>query len=1316
MRVRRRGSSRNLPEMPIMKGEGEPRRGLMVCRESSAIERAGLVAAVEQAADAIVIADTAGIIQYVNPAFTALTGYAKQEAIGQNPRFLKSGHMPAAFYEEFWGTLSSGQVWHGELINRRKDGKLYCEEMQVTPVEGSPGEIVSYIAIKRDVTKRWEENEAQAFLAAIVENSEDALVAYSPAGAILTWNHGAEAMFGYSAGEAIGKPVSMLAPPERQQAVADRTQQVLRGSACPHCEGLGLHRDGRKIQVCLVSSPVRNAAGEVVAVSLALSDISQRKAAERDRFLLAAIVESSEDAIFAARLDGTVVSWNRGAETLCGYRSQEIVGKNVIVLAAPDRKEKVGQHLAAAAQGNTVSPFDTVLVAKDGHAIDVSLSISPICDSAGEVVGASGIARDIGKRVDAERRLRESEERFREVFEHAPVGICVSAPDGRFLQVNEALCRMLGYSAAEMLQTTWIELTHPDDLEASRRMARELIQAPGVHPDVEKRYIHRNGTVVWVRVRISAVRDSDGTAQHFVVHVEDITERKRAKEALRESEERFRIMADSCPSAMWVTDESGGNQFVNRAYRELLGIGHEDGQGAAWPILLHPDDAPAYTGSFYRAVAEHAPFRAEARVRDIHGEWRWVASYAEPRFSSAGAYLGHSGISPDITERKRAEEALRAADARYRILAHAVRSAGESIVITDCENRILYVNAAFLRTYGYREDELIGQAIDVIRSARTSEEVQHEILTATMAGNWCGELWNRTKDGREFPVSLATSTVYDEEGNRVALVGFSRDITERRRAEQALQSSEEKFRQLAENIREVFWMMSPSSREILYVSPAWEHVWGRTCESLYRNPALWAEALHPEDAARALALFERQIQGESVDSEYRIRTPDGQEKWIHDRAFPIRDASGELVRVVGIADEITERKRHVEELIQAREAADAANVAKSRFLANMSHEIRTPMNGVIGMSQLLLETDLGAEQRRYADVVQTSGRSLLALIDNILDLSKIEARKVTLEKCGFDLRRTVDDVVQMLEIQSRLKGLTLVSRVSTEIPALLHGDPYRFRQVLTNLVANAIKFTERGEVVVEAALKGRNAGHVTVGFCIVDTGIGMQPEEIGRLFAPFSQADASTTRKYGGTGLGLTISKQLVEMMGGKIGVRSQPGQGSTFWFTVVLETDRQQSAGASPQDGVAASATRRARILVVEDNAVNREVLLTQLKRLGYQASAAETGLAAVEAVENGGHDLVLMDCQMPLMDGLEATRRIRRSNCPDIPVVAVTADAMPSDRELCLEAGMNDYLAKPVELRQLSRMLAKWLPADTAPVTPPFPGGRGSDPRPAG
>ena len=773
---------------------------------------------------------------------------------------------------------------------------------------------------------------------------------------------------------------------------------------------------------------------------------------------------------------------------------------------------------------------------------------------------------------ETERRAAEEAQRFlASIVECSEDAIIANTPAGIILTWNRSAQALLGYSAEEAIGRNVAMLIAPEHRHKAAPFLEQVLKTKGgCHR--EDVLVRKDGRRVTVSVTANTIPNFAGEVVAIAAIIRDITERKEAEEALRESEDRFRIMADSCPTLMWVTNAEGGVRFVNRTYQQFFGVTYEHVEGGKWQPLLHPDDGPAYVGAFLSAVEGRTPFRCEARVRRGDGEWRWLASYAEPRLSPAGAFLGHVGLSLDVTERKDSEDALR--------------------------------------------------------------------------------------------------------------------------------RGEEKFRQLAENIREVFWMRNPADKEILYVSPAYEQLWGRTCESHYRNPMAWLESVHPEDRAQAHQLFENQIAGANIASEYRIRTPDGQEKWIRDRGFPVCDQSGRRIRVAGIAEDITERKLYEEALVRAREAADAANLAKSRFLANMSHEIRTPMNGVIGMLQLLLDTDLTPEQREYAGVIETSGRALLALIDDILDLSKIEARKITLLHADFDPRRTVRDAMETVAGQAKAKGVAFSWRTAPEIPSLLRGDPHRLQQVLINLAANAIKFTERGEVAVQAGLESREGGTATLRIAISDTGIGIQADQATALFLPFVQADASTTRKYGGTGLGLSISKQLVEMMGGRIGFDSRVGEGSTFWFTAVFEVPAEPAKAAAIEGpaslqapGGVAEVRPEARILVAEDHPINRRVLLAQLEKLGCRARAVASGAEAVEAVEREEFDLVLMDCQMPGMDGFEATRRIRGSGRPDLPIVAVTADAMSGDRERCIREGMSDYLSKPIELCLLAEVLAKWL-----------------------
>jgi signal transduction histidine kinase/ActR/RegA family two-component response regulator len=447
-------------------------------------------------------------------------------------------------------------------------------------------------------------------------------------------------------------------------------------------------------------------------------------------------------------------------------------------------------------------------------------------------------------------------------------------------------------------------------------------------------------------------------------------------------------------------------------------------------------------------------------------------------------------------------------------------------------------------------------------------------------------------------------------------------------------------------------------------------------------------------------------------TEYRMRVRDGSYKWVLARGQALWDDQGHAVRMVGSHTDITERKLAEEALKRAKDQAETASRAKSEFLANMSHEIRTPMNGVLGMIDLVLETELSREQREHLDTAKQSARSLLSLLNDILDLSKVEAGRLELLPTNFSVRQIAEDAVRMLIVSARQKGLELNVRIEPDVPELVSGDPVRLRQIISNLVGNATKFTDRGHVTVNVKVEALAEKEATLHFLVSDSGIGIPEEKQAWIFEPFRQADGSMTRRHEGTGLGLAICTRLAELMNGRLWVESRPGEGSTFHFTASFGTVGAEDASL-PSNSCDQLATLSAavqcstdrfekplRVLVAEDNIVNQTVILSVLKKAGHAVMLAANGREVLAAVHNNQFDLILMDVQMPQMDGFEASAAIREAekvSGTHVPIVAITAHAMQGDREQCVKAGMDDYLTKPLDLGQLRALLHKYAQTDS-------------------
>jgi PAS domain S-box-containing protein len=547
-------------------------------------------------------------------------------------------------------------------------------------------------------------------------------------------------------------------------------------------------------------------------------------------------------------------------------------------------------------------------------------------------------------------------------------------------------------------------------------------------------------------------------------------------------------------------------------------------------------------------------------------------------------------------------------------------------------------------------------------------------------------------------------------------------INARRRIEQDLQESEERWKFALEGSGDGVWDWDITSHKVL-LSAYFMRMYGHDGESIEASPEAWSVLVHPDDMEQVLAEFNDHLAGKTpfYHNEHRVRCRDGSYKWILDRGMVVRhDAHGAPLRMVGTHSDISDRKHaeaqlleananlearviaRTKELESAKEVAESATQAKTEFLANMSHEIRTPISSMLGMSHLVLSTDLNEKQRDYIEKIQLSGKQLLALVDDVLDFSKLDAGKMVLEKADFNIDTVVESIQTLFFQPAADKGLEIIFDVDPRIDKNLHGDSLRLGQVLINYVSNAIKFSSQGKITVRVFAIASSNIDCLLRFEVKDQGIGIAPEMRKKLFASFQQADMSIRRKYGGTGLGLAICRRLAEIMGGEVGFDSQPGKGSLFWFTARLARSNALANGDTEpvtqnlSDSV--PVLHGARILLAEDNLFNQQVTRELLELSGALVSVANNGQEALKRLKEGAYDCVLMDIQMPVMDGLEATRAIRAApELRDNLVIAMTANAWSEDRERCLAVGMNDFLSKPVRPAQMIAMLDEWLACNT-------------------
>jgi len=774
-------------------------------------------------------------------------------------------------------------------------------------------------------------------------------------------------------------------------------------------------------------------------------------------------------------------------------------------------------------------------------------------------------------------------------------------------------------------------------------------------------------------------------------------DRFEAESALRESEEKYRELVETSSSVIIRVDTSGAIRFINKFGLHFFGYKEEDILGRAISETIFPPGGEGCNlDEIIRHIREHPEECSSHITENIRAtkERVWIAWTHRLVLNERGEVLEVLCIGNDVTENKRSSEELKRAAAELRetgdYLENLLGHANAPIIVWDPNFCITRFNHAFERLTGRQAEEVLGQSLGILFPDESRAESFAYIRRTLSGESWDAlEIPILHQSGVVRTVLWNSANIYDESRSRViATIAQGQDITERKEAEErvAFQAS------LLDQVRNAVIATDLDGR-IVY--------WNRFAESLYQWKA--EEVLGQKIKDTIIPLDNRSAQEDLVEEilaqgyrEYEClaRRKNGS-LFPSSHAFStICDNRGRRIGIVSVSNDLTERKRVEQDLREAKERAESATKAKSEFLANMSHEIRTPMNAVIGFTGLLLNTNIDPVQRDYIETIRSSGDSLLKVISDILDFSKIEGGMMELENECFDLIECLEGSINMVAEAAARKGLTLSYEVKPTVPRYLLGDLTRLGQVLVNLLGNAVKFTEKGFVRVDVSALPVEDGY-EIQFQVKDSGIGISQDRMSRLFQSFSQVDASTTRKYGGTGLGLAICKHLSELMGGGIWAESTPGEGSSFCFTIRAEASDQPHPKPKkklPEISLDLSERHIAkslRILLAEDNVINQKVAVRMLERLGYRADVAADGREVLAALKRRPYDVVLMDVQMPKMDGLEATRSIRRTPCQQPYIIAMTAHAMKGDREVCLNAGMDDYVSKPVRIEELKAAL---------------------------
>jgi PAS domain S-box-containing protein len=999
----------------------------------------------------------------------------------------------------------------------------------------------------------------------------------------------------------------------------------------------------------------------------------------RETDFFRALLDAVPVSTIAADSSGAIIFANKSAQTLFGYADQELAGITVRSIL-PDTTPPQG-------------------IRKDGSRFRATVAVTTPEATPGFSVFT--IQECAASNCD-DRRLHEA-------LEFSPIGIAEIRFAGQVVTANDSFLALFGMARGEFEREglNVAESTPPEWLAITRERVSHC--ATTGHPALfEKEYFRRDGTRIPVMISWAMSLDDPTIGIALAL---DLSAQKRVESELRASEERLRQVVESLPGMVFTTSAAGGNTFTNRRFQEYTGVQAESLLGDRWLDVLDPEDRARAEQTWYASVRTGSAYEAEYRFRRKDGSYHWHLCRGLPLRDSDGNIAAWFGNCTDIEDYKAVRLALekmveertaelRKSEEQYRTLIDGIKD--YAILMLDREGRVASWNECAERTKGYTREEILGKHFGCFYPEEDVRRGHPEkiLQIAARDGHYEEDGWRLRKDGSRFWGNVSLTAIRNEHGEVTGFSKVTRDITRRTLAEERLKQSEQKFRALLESAPDAVIIVDEEGR-IALVNAQAERLFGYERAEMIGQPAEMTVA--PETRAQLTGSSPdyyadpRQWPVGEVMPRQGLRK-DGGEFPMEVSLSPIQTPQGYWVAVA--VRDVTQRMRTEQQLVAERKRAEEANRSKSNFLAAMSHEIRTPMNAILGMSDLLWESELKPDQTQYVEVFRRAGSNLLILINDILDLSKIEAGHFELERVPFNLEEIVDQAAELVEPRARKKAIRLFTHIGSEVSKDLIGDPTRLRQVLINLLGNAVKFTDAGEIRLDIrpCVFGEPG---TLDFSVSDTGIGIPPDKLESIFDDFTQADSVTTRKYGGTGLGLGISRRIVEMMGGTLTAASIPGKGSTFAFQVYFPACGSRHA---VQQEIVDFHGRR--VLVVDDNPTNRLILHETLATWGLESRGCSCATDAVAEIENqaGAYAMIVLDRNMPDMDGFVASKLLRRA-AANIPIVMLTSEMVPGDGARWHEAGLAGYALKPVKRSELFRMVCQAMKG-TAPLPAPQEG----------